>query len=365
MSDFHVEVTTIDAIEPHPNADRLELAQVKGWQVVVQKGQHAPGERVVYVPPDSVIPQELADEMNIAQYLSHGRLRAIKLRGEPSFGLIMTPREIEWKLGDEVGNYYGITKYMPPTRSWLGSRRPGTVGLENPDALEEHPLFWRYTNIDNLRHFPSLLQEGEEVIVTEKLHGTNSRVGVIQGEWMAGSHRVRRKQPPNYENLNHEYLNLGLSTHVYWFPTLLPSVHALLTDLSARYEQVILFGEILGDTIQSLHYGYNQQLGYRAFDLMLNGKYVDYDEFFHLCSEYSLASVPLLARIPYSFDAIKTLSEGNTTLLTPSGGVRMHMREGVVVKPVHECTHPKIGRCILKYVSDSYLVGKATDFTEE
>ena len=31
--------------------------------------------------------------------------------------------------------------------------------------------------IENLRNFPDILQNGEEIIVTEKLHGTNSRIG--------------------------------------------------------------------------------------------------------------------------------------------------------------------------------------------
>jgi hypothetical protein len=41
-----------------------------------------------------------------------------------------------------------------------------------------------------------------------------------------------------------------------------------------------------------------------------------------------------------------------------------HMREGVVVKPARERTDPKVGRVILKYVSDTYLFGDKTDFTD-
>ena len=35
MSTFRVEAVTIDKIFPHPNADRLELAQIKGWQCAI------------------------------------------------------------------------------------------------------------------------------------------------------------------------------------------------------------------------------------------------------------------------------------------------------------------------------------------
>ncbi len=41
-----------------------------------------------------------------------------------------------------------------------------------------------------------------------------------------------------------------------------------------------------------------------------------------------------------------------------------HMREGVVVKPLHERTDPKLGRVVLKYVSDLYLFGEKTDYTD-
>ena len=40
MSSFIVEFTEIQQLLPHPNADLLEIAIVKGWQLVVKKGQY-------------------------------------------------------------------------------------------------------------------------------------------------------------------------------------------------------------------------------------------------------------------------------------------------------------------------------------
>ena len=37
MSSLIVEVSTIDAIQKHPNADALDLAVIKGWQCVTAK----------------------------------------------------------------------------------------------------------------------------------------------------------------------------------------------------------------------------------------------------------------------------------------------------------------------------------------
>ncbi len=42
-----------------------------------------------------------------------------------------------------------------------------------------------------------------------------------------------------------------------------------------------------------------------------------------------------------------------------------HIREGLVVRPLQEQTDPKIGRVLLKYVSDSYLFGEKTDHTNQ
>lgn len=36
-STFKVQLMSIDRIEEHPNADRLEIAHLKGWQCIVRK----------------------------------------------------------------------------------------------------------------------------------------------------------------------------------------------------------------------------------------------------------------------------------------------------------------------------------------
>src|SRR5450755_4251106 len=99
MSSLIVEVSKIDAVTSHANADALELAVIKGWQCVVPKGKFKAGDRVVYVPVDSVMPDALAEAMNITKYLSKGRVRCAKLRGEPSFGVIMDPADASWPIG--------------------------------------------------------------------------------------------------------------------------------------------------------------------------------------------------------------------------------------------------------------------------
>jgi RNA ligase (TIGR02306 family) len=353
MSTFIVPVVEIGDIQPHTNADSLELLTVLGWQVCGQKGAHHIGEKVVYFPPDTVMSPDLSDRFGVTKYLDKGRIRCTKLRGEPSFGLIVKPDSDEWEIGANVAEHYDVHKYEPPVK--VNTRSLGTRGTQYSDALPEVDLFPRYTGIENMRHFPDVLQKDEVVVVTEKIHGCCSRVGFVEGEWMVGSHRTRRKLPEE-ETFDFE------GEHRYWYPLSLPCVRAMLQILGENNKQVVLYGEIYGSAVQSLSYGKKGELGYRAFDLLIDGKYVNYDVFISLCNEFEVSFVPVLAYLGYRLNHIKDLSTGKTTLLPED---QAHIREGVVVRPISECTNPKIGRVILKYVSDAYLLNKnISDYSE-
>lgn len=339
MSSLIVPVATIDKIGPHSNADGLELAQVLGWQIVVPKGQYTVGDKIVYFPPDTVLPLELSERFGVTKYLSKQRIRCAKLRGEPSFGLIVKPEDEGWEPGQNVADFYGVKKYEPPLRPSAG------------DAEVDHPLFWAYTEIENMRNFPDILAEGESVLVSEKIHGTSCRIGMIEGELMAGSKALRRKRP----------VDDRFAVSHYWFPLTLEPVQRLLEDLGKEHWQVILFGEVYGSRIQSFVYGLsNGRIGFRAFDLLIDGVYLDWLEFLVYCERYGIETVPVMASVPFSLEEIKRLSEGPTLLAENA-----HIREGVVVRPVQERTSPRTGRVILKYVSDSYLFGSKSDFTDK
>lgn len=350
MSTIKVEVTQINDIRPHPNADALELATVGGWQMCVRKGVYQNGDPIVYFEQGTVLPREVADRLGVTQYLSEKLdirgerklvIHRVRLRGEPSFGLVVLP-EVGMTLGSDVADFYGASKFLPPLRTTAG------------DADVDDARFPGYTEIENMRSYPTLLVEGEEVVATEKIHGTNCRVGFVTEtvndersmRWMAGSKGLRRKQP----------VDLAVARqNTYWFPTTLPAVANLLNSLfQAGHEQAVLFGEVYGVGIQSYTYA-QPGIAFRAFDLMIDGKYVDFEQFEEICQQFAVERVPLIYRGPFSIAAIKQISDGESLVGGKNG------REGVVVKPLHERQDAKVGRVILKYVGDSYLFGKAAE----
>ena len=53
-------VRRVDAVDPIPDADAIEVATVGGWKVVIKKGEFAPNDIAIYCEIDSWIPNELA-----------------------------------------------------------------------------------------------------------------------------------------------------------------------------------------------------------------------------------------------------------------------------------------------------------------
>jgi len=186
------------------------------------------------------------------------------------------------------------------------------------------------------------------VVITEKLHGTNCRIGVVEGAWMAGSKEVRRVEP------------VARDGNTYWFPLSLGPVRQLLEHHAAAAQQVILYGEVYSSKIQSLHYGAVNELGFRAFDLLIDGRYLDYADFKGNCNQWGVETVPEAGMIPYDLEQIRLTSAGPTLMAMTNP----HRREGIVVRPIRERQDSHFERAVFKYVSDAHLLSTDADFTD-
>lgn len=80
-------VQVIRALDPIPGADRLELARVLGWQVVVKKGEFRAGQLCVLVEPDSVLPEGPAWSEFLRK--TKFRVKPVRLRGVVSQGVVL------------------------------------------------------------------------------------------------------------------------------------------------------------------------------------------------------------------------------------------------------------------------------------
>lgn len=95
MSTFKVEVVRIDEVRPHPNADRLSLARVRGFQVVTERDLYTEGDFAVYLPEQAVLPPLLLRALGVEDKLAgkeKNRVKTIRLRGELSQGMLVPAR---------------------------------------------------------------------------------------------------------------------------------------------------------------------------------------------------------------------------------------------------------------------------------
>lgn len=293
------------------------------------------GDLVVYVPGDSILTDEWATKLDIKSLLKGGnRVAKIALRGEPSFGLVIEVPEDKkgvWQEGDNVAEYFEITKYEPPVKTNCGDASPRDADID--------PYFDKFTDIQNLRIFVHIFAAGEEVVASEKLHGTCCRTGIINGHRVAGSMELRRSPPKDGD----------FSKSTYWFPWSLSSVVALLDELSKTNPVVELFGEVYGNSIQKgFKYDAGNGIGFRSFGIKVGDKFLDWQDFENACVKFGVPMVPVLYKGPFDMAKILALAEGKTTIGDAP------LIEGVVVVPVKERCDPKIGRVTLKVVGIGY-----------
>lgn len=373
MSSLIVEVCEVLAVEPHPDADRLAIAIVKGWRTCIKrspdtgKTEFTAGDKCVYFPPGSVMPPELAERLGIVKFLkplprdADGsrppgyQVWAAYLRGTPSYGLIIPASDNpDWRVGTDVADYYGITKYEPPVPA-------------DPNALPDHPALHRYTDMQALANFPDVLQPGEEVVITEKIHGMNFRAGLVRPdqasgagepiagasptqdyfEWVAGSFNTTQRQ---FDSQKNETL--------FWLPFNHPGLRPLLSELSGGSNDVVAFGEIFGPGIMDTQYG-RKAPDFCVFDISVNKEYLPFDQLRNLCTKYNIHMAPLIYRGPYMPGMAGYLVSGPTGLCPPEQAGRFSGREGIVVKSAVERRDLETlggrGRIILKAHSVDFL----------
>jgi len=160
MSNKLVSCEVILNVRKHPNADSLDICTVLGYEIITKLNQYKVGEKIVFIEPDSVLP----DKPWAAFYKSKSsRIKAIKLRGEWSFGVIESFANLEldsdkYNEGDDLTETVGVIKFEPPAPNDNSARGLLPFGIPKTDES-------RWQSIK--KHIPF----GELVDVTLKIDG--------------------------------------------------------------------------------------------------------------------------------------------------------------------------------------------------
>lgn len=340
MSEWKVSKECI-ALFPHPNADKLELGKVGAYQVVVQKGIYSDGDEVVFVPEKSVLTGALREQF--ANYLvgpEKNRVKAITLRGELSCGIILSPDVVrrdaghlihELPIGEDLSARMGITKYEPPIPSNLaGEVEPLPDGV----LLGQH-------DCEQFGIYVDQLTPGEDVVITEKLHGSQAiyymhpskGIAWCSSKGLLGRGLVLKQTQDN----------------AYWQAA--PEIWYRIGRMSSAglcsiEDAVQVFAELIPCQGGNWMYGQTQKT-LRVFDVRVNNVSVPVDQ---LGIVWTDLWVPILYMGPLDIAEARALREG----MEQVSGKELHIREGVVVRPYIDRRASDARRLVLKLINPKY-----------
>ena len=370
MSSYSVEIVKIDEVFEHPNAHSLDIARVWDWQSVVGKNSFDVGDHAIYIPIDSILGTKLEEFLfppDAKVKLSKHRVRSVKIRGALSQGMLiglrtdlinLYPQLANKRLGDDVADILGVAKYEPPAPRFTVRR------VAKKGSWKNHPLFTKYTDIQNYKYYPDLFWDDDDVSVTEKVHGTSARYGRYPHNtnyrfgfitrWM-----IKFGLKPGIEFVfGSRNIQLQTGGKIYY-------KEDVYSRIAKEYdiENVLdigesLYGEIVGPKIQKGYdYGFKDSYGFFAYDVKRDGKYLNVKEFEAWCDDRGIPRVPVLFEGKRGEADLDSLRNRPSTIAP----WQQHVSEGIVMKPIKE-TKTYMGRKVLKCMGDEYLLKKQTDF---
>jgi RNA ligase (TIGR02306 family) len=316
-----VSVRKITNITPIEGADKIELATIDAWKVVVAKDvNHKVDDMVIYCEIDSFLPiKEEFEFLRKSSYkkMSDGiegfRLKTIKLRGQVSQGLILPMSVVEYtnvqfEVGMDVTNLLGVTKYEPPIPAELAGKVKGLF-----------PSFLYKTDEERIQNLSSEYEtykeknkEDVKFYVTEKLDGSSATFYIKDGVFGVCSR--------NLELLETE----GNS---FWRVARELKLEESLVSLG---KNICLQGELIGEGVQGNPYKVKGQTVrfFNGFNIDAQEN-IPFLEFVELTQKMNLTTVPIL---DYDFTLSETV-ENMLEYADKKSELNSNLdREGIVVR---------------------------------
>lgn len=373
MTDWAPQVVRIEKVDKHPHADTLSIATVLGdYPVVIKTGEYEVGQVAGYLPLDTIVPDteqfhflcpkmyekvidytymEVVDKPTGPRYPvgsvpeKYRIIKAKKIRGIYSQGMLINLQPWlddagitgEPVYGQSIVELIGLKKWEENEEENVSVKKTRGTNAEKAPAGWAIPHY----DIDSARKYLECLVPNEEIVLTEKVHGSNAAF-CHDGErlWVKSRNFYKKLDPDDM-----------------WWDVAVR--YDLETKLKASPNKVF-FGEIYGQ-VKGFRYDTIVQGGQlltkvRFFDVLdvASMRYLNYDPFVAIVSEAGLDLMPELYRGPWlGKEVMYPYAEGLTTL----GG--KHIREGWVLRTLKERYEPRLNsRMHVKLVGEGYNLQK-------
>jgi len=394
-------VVTVDAITPIKGYDRVELAHVGGWTIVVGKGEFHAGDPAIYFEIDSQLPE--VEPFTNMEFLAkkHYKIKTQKMCKSISQGLLMSAANFGWTI--EKHNYgYSIhepggaehnaenesrflTKQLNVTYAVPedNARKANSVdkykkmAQRNGKLFSHQPFRWlmkkewgrkllfiffgrkkdktgwpawvKKTDEERIENLPYLFNDKSQWIATEKIDGTSTTFTLKRGkgffkkdEFYICSRNVCFDKPDKncfYET--NVYIEMAEKYDIY------NKMKYLLETKYKDCEWITIQGETYGAGIQKRDY-HMKEHNFMAFNLISskNGRENSLVMKDVLEKEKGIPCVPIVAEsytLPDTLDELRNFVDSETSVIDGE------IREGIVFRSTD-------GSRSFKCVSPTYLM---------
>ena len=336
-------IQQVRSIHPIEGKDRIVLAEVLGWTVIVQKDEYKPGDKCIYVEVDSVLPEKPEFEFLRKKDF---RIKTMKMAGVLSqgicFPLSLLPQG-DYEVGDDVTDILGVTKYdeyadevrqdskqpKSPLRQFMFRHRitrPLAKLIWTPTRRERDgfPDFVSKTDETRIQNIPHILENKEiKWVGREKIDG------------QSGTFFLRRIRNPlpflpdrfEFGVCSRNRRLMADDNSSFWQVARKYNLRSVLREMIGDSDWVCIQGEVIGPKIQSNKYHVSETDLY-CFNLIYPGRKVPCHTAEIAVGLHGLKWVPLVVKDYTLPDTVSELLD----FATGQSALYPDLREGIVFR---------------------------------
>lgn len=336
----HIE--TISWISPIAGKDRIVLAGILGWTVIVQKADYSVGDKVVFCEIDSVFPEKPEFEF---LRKNNFRIKTMKMAGVLSQGIcfpigILPPGEYD--IGDDVTELMGLTQYEPTMDKEPETTVTAAYSKKYPKFLMRmkwfralvlpkkkpngFPTFVSKTDETRIQNAPQMLTLPTLWTATEKIDGQSGTFTLCRTQ----KKKFMRKEKFDFAVCSRNLRIWEEDNSSYWSVAKKYNIKDVLAELLNRFDAdwVAIQGECVAPSVQKNKYKVSEPDLY-VFNIITPNGRMDSIAAEKLAHSLGLKFVPVLAQdmklSDMSVDDILAYSNGMSRL----GNT---LREGIVFR---------------------------------
>lgn len=333
-------VKKIKALHPIEGKDRIVLAEIDGWTVIVKKDEFEVGDPCVYVEIDSVLPERPEFEFLRSKDF---RIKTMKMAGCISQGICF-PLDIlpdgHYDEGQDVTEILGVTKWERKDATDVVEQERKATSPKFPKWLMRHAWFRKLVHRfdrKESRGFPDFISKTDETriqnapfyldldatwVVTEKIDGQSGTFAIVRRkklfhtayEYIVCSRNCRlyRKDSSSYWRVSDRY-----------------NIESVLKDMLKRnpkLEWIAIQGECVAPNVQGNKYHVHEPDLYVFNVVTPNGRMGSCEAAYEMFA-YGVPFVPILGyyKLPKTVPEMLEMAHGESRLYPT-------LREGLVCR---------------------------------